>query len=243
MKFVKVGVFAVFFFLACSAVAEYAPVYSANLTSSDVINDFTYSQVGTIGTVTGAHASVTFTNNSLRLVGRYTSKPGLRLKNVYVTNSLAVKFSFKLYDTASSENIVALGWRMRTNSTANTYPLYYLSLGRNATNSSMCSIQLIKKWEYDGSTGQKVLGKYDYTPSSLINTSVFNWNITSGIIGTNQFGDKLSISVSVTNNGAPFCSFNITDTAISILGSNATPGKPVYGGIGIAAGSLVHRKT
>jgi hypothetical protein len=226
------------FFITGSSFAEYAPVYSADLTSANVVNDFTYSQVGTIGIATGAHASVTFTNNSLRLAGRYTSIPGLRLKNIYVTNSLRMNFSFRLQNTATSETAVALGWRMRTNATANTYPLYYLSLGRNATNASMCSIQLIKKWEYSGSTGQKVLGKYDYTPSSLINTSAFNWCITSEIIGTNQFGDKLAISAYVTNNGIPFCSFNITDTAIAASGSNATPSKPVYGGIGIAAGSL-----
>jgi hypothetical protein len=160
-----------------------------------------------------------------------------------VTNSLRVDFSFKLYNTATTETGVALGWRMRTASTGNTYPLYYLSLGRSATNAALSSIQLIKKWEYSGSTGQKVLGQYDYAPSSLINTSAFNWHITSGIVATNQFGDKLAIAVSVTNNGTPFCSFGVTDTAIEALGSNATPSKAVTGGIGIAGGELDNRGT
>jgi hypothetical protein len=160
-----------------------------------------------------------------------------------VTNSLRVDFSFKLYNTATTETGVALGWRMRTASTGNTYPLYYLSLGRSATNAALSSIQLIKKWEYSGSTGQKVLGQYDYAPSSLINTSAFNWHITSGIVATNQFGDKLAIAVSVTNNGTPFCSFGVTDTAIEALGSNATPSKAVTGGIGIAGGVLDNRGT
>ncbi|MBU0678650.1 MAG: PKD domain-containing protein [Verrucomicrobia bacterium] len=225
-----------------SSYAGYAPVYTADLSSTAVTNDFTYSQVGTMGNVSGTHAPVIWTNNSLRMLGRYGQKPGLRIKPAYVTNSLKVQCSFRLYNTSAAETLFAMGWRMRTNATANTYPLYYLLLGRNETNSSMSTIQIVKKWNYS-SSDQVVLARYDYTPTPTINTSVFDWNLTSEVTATNQFGDQLTIGLSVTNNGSLFCTLGLTDTAVQVSGELSTPIKDPTGGMGIVAGAIDNNGT
>ena len=229
--------------VAVLARADYVPVYAANLADAGVTNDFTYSQVGRIGINTSANAVVVYTNgNALRFAGRYQNKPGQRLKAVAVTNSLNIDFAFKLVNTVTTETQVAVGWRMRTTNaithTGNTYPLYYVSLENNPTNSAMCTLQLVKKWEYDNATGQKVLDKYDYLPTAAINTNVFSWNITSEITGTNSFGDVLAIAVSVSNNGTAFCTLGATETPTAGTGSNSTFNGATQYGIGVVAGQI-----
>lgn len=217
--------------------AEYSTIYSGDFTNAQVADGFTFSQVGTIGSVTGTHSQITQTNNALRLSGRFLAKPALRLKNIAVTNSLKINFSFRLFNTVTTETFVAMGWRMRTNATINTYPLYYVALDRNPTNNTMSSLQLIKKWEFAG-TAQKVLAKYDYLPTAEINSNIFTWNITSEITRTNQFGDNLAIHVSVTNGGTEFCTFNVTEPALERSGSNWTFSSSIHAAIGIVAGPV-----
>jgi hypothetical protein len=224
------------------AAMNYVPVYTANLASSDVTNDFIYSQVGNIGSAWGANSTLVYTNNSVRFMGKYSSKPGARLNNVCVTNSLNIDFSFRLFNTVTSETQVVLGWRMKTNQTANTYPLYYVSLERNATNGAMCTIQLLKKWE-SASAYQRVLAKHDYVPTGTINSNVFSWNITSQITKTNQFGDSLAITVSVSNNGAAFCTLSAIEPALERTGSNWTISSSAQCGVGIAAGPIPNNGT
>ncbi len=236
-------VFAALVWVSGFAHADYASVYTANLTTADVTNDFTYAQVGNIGNVTSTHSLIGFTNGSaLRFSARYTGKPSLRLKTIHVASSLKVDFSFKLYNTVTSETMVALGWRMKTNQTANTYPLYYVSLERCATNGALSRIQLVKKWE-SATNYQTVLANYDYWPTALINTSVFSWSITSAITKTNQFGDTLGISVYVTNNGTPFCSLVVTSNPQLSDGYSSVVYNPTNGGIGVVGGGMNNNGT
>lgn len=224
------------------AKAEYSSVYAGDFSTAAVVDDFIYTQLGTIGSPTGTHAQLTFTNQALRVSGRQANKPAVRLKNIAVTNSLKINFSFRLFNTVTTETFVALGWRMRTNATANTYPLYYLALDRNPTNGAMSSLQLIKKWEY-ASTAQRVLARYDYVPTGEINSNTFTWNITSEITKTNQFGDTLAIQVTVTNGGTEFCTLTVHEPALERSGSNWTFTSSIHAGIGLVAGPLPNNGT
>lgn len=228
--------------IAHTARAAFTPVYTADVAGGGITNDLEYAQVGNLGANTGTHAVVTPTNEALRFIGRYQNNPSKRLKGLFLTNSLELALSFRLYNTATSETRVAAGWRMKTNVTANTWPLYYVALERCPTNGAMSTIQLVKRWE-SAAAAQAVYARYDYVPSATINTSVFTWNIRSEIVKTNQFGDTLAISVVVSNNGAPFCTLSYTGAPLERTGSNATPAYPAAGGIGVLAGPLNNNST
>ena len=160
-------VMAVWLALAAGLRAEYGGIYSANLAGASVTNDFTYSQVGTIGATLGANSQLVFTNNALRFQGRYQAKPAQRLAGVSVTNSLKIDLAFKLFNTATSETFVAVG---AVPDQLRPTPSALLRRPRQERHQRrMCSL-CSSKWEYSP-PGPESAGAIHSHPTSSINAT------------------------------------------------------------------------
>lgn len=207
--------------------------YIADFSTSDVTNDFRYAMLGGFGATPTANNRYYYTNEALRLEGRYNQAAtvglvvgddGSGLDNGRFTNNVTASMSFTYSGGVSSNTVVAMGLGMRTNSGANTYPAYRATIVTN-------TLTLQRQWEFGGN-GTTNLDSFALSTTLGLGND-YQMNFSSTTVGTNSYGRILDLSVEVFENNILIASLLYTDTPTATTGSGATYSS---GYVGVAAG-------
>lgn len=195
--------------------------YTANLASSNVLEDFRFSMIGGFGTATGTHNNVIYTNSALHFEGRYAQVPsrGLLVGDSgdgsnygRFSNDVSVSMTFTYYNGTSTNAIAALGMGMRTNAGNNTYPAYRAMIFSN-------QVLLQKQWEFSNATTN--LAVTDLA-TVLGDTNVYRFVLASAVTDTNAFGHVLDLSLDLYENDGLVTSLAYTDIPYSSSASGRT---------------------
>ncbi len=227
-QFVRRSAFLALLVVAASVHAA----YNGDFTSAAVTNDFRYALIGTFGSVTGANNAAYWTNNALRLEGRYgqwasrslaVSGSGASTDGRY-SNDVSATFAFTYTTNSSSTNVVVgFGLDTFTNAGVNTYPTYRLVIATNA-------LVLQKQAGFSTATNYTATGL-----PLLGSTNVYRVTFGAFNLGTNAYGKIVDLTASLYENGSLVAELNYTDTPTSSANQNL--GTSLAGGyIGIAAG-------
>jgi hypothetical protein len=207
--------------------------YNGDFSSAAVTGDFRFALIGTFGAITGIHNAFYWTNNALRLEGRYVQQASEYLKvtgsgsatDGRYSNDVSASFTFTYSTNSSSTNTyVGFGLDTFTNAGVNTYPTYRFVIQTN-------TLLLQKQAGYSTAT--------NYATASvplLGSTNVYKVTFSAFNLGTNAFGKIVDLSASLYANGSLVAALSYTDTPTSAALGNL--GTSLSGGyIGIAAGA------
>ena len=216
--------------------------YAANLGSSGILNDFRYAAVGSWGSVPQMQINWTYTNNAIRLGGRFQNVGGRYLNlsddgngandGRYRTN-VFVSMTFRYYSgdskiPTSSNTMVCLGLRSQTNINFRNTPTYRAAITSN--------VFVIHK-EFSWSATNLVLASYILPDYIGTTANVYRLAFSVEEQGTNTFGEILNLRASLYENGSLVQTLQCQDVPTnSALGNAGSTPKEGY--IGIGAGQL-----
>lgn len=229
----------IFFVLAClTSGLDVRGDYVANMNTPDAVNDFRHAAVGSVAPL-DIQSLWTFTNNHLRIAGRYRNIAGRYLyvsddgagsyDGRYRTNVTA-SMAFRYYSSSalvpdSTNTFFFMGLRSQTNINFRNTPTYRIAITNN--------IFVLHK-DFNWSVSPLVLTNATL-PYNLGRTNIYRIVFSATESGTNSFGEIVDLSVSLFENGSFLSELTYQDVPTNAAIANPGASRP-DGYMGFAAG-------